>query len=195
MVNTVTLLSTPYSPFATRYSRASSLPARILAGLVHLHPGIGRHQPDFVRQRHDLEAHVDGAYGTFGAGAVDAGIEAALAALFDDLLVDLQDFRLVAVKLRHQAIGEAQVGRADIDAVDAFDVEDRFHVLDRRLGFHHREQHNLVVCGGLIGAGRTVHAGTDRSVRARAARRIFGVGDELLGLLLGVDHRTDHTVG
>src|SRR5207249_37007 len=171
----VTLLSTPYSPFATRYSRASSLPARILAGLVHLHPGIGRHQPDFVRQRHELEAHVDGAYRTLSAGAVDARIEAALAALLDDLLVDLQDFRLVAVKLRHQAIGEAEVGRADIDAVDAFDVEDRFHVLDSGPGLHHRQQHDLIVRRLLIGAGRAVHAGADRTVGADALRRIFGV--------------------
>src|SRR5258708_10804290 len=91
--------------------------------------------------------------------------------------------------------GEAEIGGTDIDAVDALDIEDRFHVLDRGLGFHHREQYDLLVRGLLIGAGRTIHAGTDRAVGARAARRIFAVGDEVLGFLPGVDHRADHAVG
>ncbi len=69
------------------------------------------------------------------------------------------------------------------------------HVLDRRLGLHHRQQHDLVVGGLLIGAGRAVHAGTDRAVGAGAARRIFGILDELLGFLLRVDHRADHAIG
>src|SRR6185503_4283359 len=104
------LLATPYSRL--RFLR---LAGRVLAGLVHLHLGVGRHQPDFVRQRHQLEAHVDGPNRAIGTGAVDAGIEAALAAFLDDLLIDLEDFGLVAVELRHQAVGEAEVGRADID--------------------------------------------------------------------------------
>src|SRR5580692_2337633 len=122
-------------------------------------------------------------------------MEAALAALLHNPLVDLEDLRLVAVELRHETVGEAEVGRTDIDAVDALDVEDRFHVADRGLGLHHRQQHDLFVGGLLIGAGRTVHAGTDRAVRARAARRIFAVGDEVLGFFLGIDHRADHAIG
>src|SRR6185295_3517271 len=184
------LLATPYSRL-----RLLRLAGRVLAGLVHLHLGVGRHQPDFVRQRHQLEAHIDGAYRAFGAGAVDTGVEAALAAFLDDLLIDLQDFRLVAVELRHQAIGEAEVGGADIDAIDALDVEDRFHVFDRGPGLHHRQQHDLVIRGLLVGAGRTVHAGADRAVRARALRRILGELNEILGFLRGVDHRADHAIG
>src|SRR5665647_1478807 len=80
-----------------------------------------------------------------------SGAEAALAALLHDLLVDLEDLRFVTVEFRHQAIGKAEIGRADIDAVDALDIEDRFHVLDRGLGLHHRKQHDLVVGRLLIG--------------------------------------------
>src|ERR1700722_180312 len=181
-----------HSPLAIRLL---SLAAAFLAGLVHLHLGIGHHQAALVRDRHELEAHVDGAYRAFGAGAVDAGMEAALAAFLHDLLVDLEDLRLVAVELWHQAIGEAEVGRPDIDAVDALDIEDLLHVLDGGLGLHHRQQHDLVIGGLLIGAGRAVHAGPDRAVGARAARRIFAVGDEVFALLPGVDHRTDDAVG
>src|ERR1700682_2586242 len=173
----------------------SRLAAGILAGLPDLHPGIGRHQSAFIRQRHELEAHVDRAHRALGAAAVDARIQAALAALLHDLLIDLQDFRLLAIEFWDQTVGKAEIGGADIDAVDAVDIEDRFHVFDRRLGFHHREQHDLLVGRLLIGAGRTIHAGTDRAVGTRAARRVFGVGDEVFRLLLGVDHRTDHAIG
>src|ERR1700750_297291 len=113
----------PYSLLATHHS-PSSLSPRILPRLAHLHLGIGHHQANLVGERHQLEAHVDGACRAFGAAAMDAGVEAALAAFADDLLIDLQDLRLVAIKLRHQAIGEAEVGRADINAVDALDIED-----------------------------------------------------------------------
>src|SRR6478752_5192658 len=175
--------------------KKSRLAAGVLAGLRDLHLSVGHHQSAFVRQRYELEAHIDRAHRALGAATVNAGIETALSALLHDLLVDLEDFRLAAVELGHQPIGEAEVGGTDIDAVDALDIEDRFHVFDRRLGLHHREQYNFVVGGGLISAGRTIHAGTDRAVRTRAARRIFGVGDELFRLLIGVDHRTDHAIG
>src|ERR1700745_3687801 len=95
--------SNPNSPFATRYSPVLSLAGGIFPGLAHLHPGVGHHQSALVRQRHELEAHVDRPHRALGAGAVDAGIEAALAAFFHDLLVDLEDLRLVAVELWHQA--------------------------------------------------------------------------------------------
>ena len=58
-------------------------------------------------------------------------MKSSLAAFLHDLLVDLENLRLLAIELRNEAIGEAEIGRPDIDAVDAFDVEDRFHVLDR----------------------------------------------------------------
>ena len=145
----LTLFATPHSLLAP-FSR---LAARILAGLVHLHLGIGHHQPALVRQRLELETHVDGAHRALGARAVDARMQAALAALLDDLLIDLENFRLVAVELWDQALGESEIGRADIDAVDALDIEDRFHVPDGGLGLHHRQQHDLVIGGFLIGAG------------------------------------------
>src|SRR3984957_8837289 len=185
------LFATPYSPFAA----SSRLAAAFLAGLVDLHFGVGRHQAALVRQGHELESHVDRPHRAVGAGAVDAGIEAALAAFLDDLLVDLENFRLVAVEFRHQPIGEAEVAWADIDAVDALDVEDRFHVPDRRLGFHHRQQHDFFIGGLLVGTGRAVHARADRAVRAGATRRIFGILDQGFRLFLGVDHRANHAIG
>src|SRR5690242_19252165 len=64
-------------PLATSHSLLafSSLAARILAGLIDLKPRIGRHQADLVRQRHELETHVDGAHRALGAAAVNAGVE------------------------------------------------------------------------------------------------------------------------
>src|SRR3954451_5965881 len=123
-----------YSLLPTRHSLR--LAAGLFPGLRNLHAGIDLHQPDLVRQRHELEAHVDGADGAFGAAAMDTGIEAALAAFLHDLLIDLEDLRLVAVELRHETIGETEVGRPDVYAVDAFNVENGFHVLDRRPGLH-----------------------------------------------------------
>src|SRR4051812_48606170 len=182
---------------------ATAAPARLFSGfsagflarLADLHLGIGHHQADLVRERHQLEAHIDGAHRAFGAAAMNAGIETALAALADDLLIDLQDLRLVAIELRHQTIGEAEIRRADIDAVDALDVEDRLHVLDRSLGLHHRQQYDLVISGPLIFAGAAIHAGADGTIGAHALRRIFGVGDEIPGFLRRVDHRADHAIG
>src|SRR3979411_2794387 len=111
--------TTRYSLFPIRYSPLSRLATGIFTGLVPLHFGIGHHQAALVRQRHELEAHVDRAHRALGARAVDAGVKAALAAFLDDLLVDLEDFRLVAIELRHQAVGKAEVGGADVNAVDA----------------------------------------------------------------------------
>src|SRR6266481_8474404 len=111
--------------YSARYSSLfairvlSRLAAGILAGLVHLHLGVFHHQSAFVRQRHELEAHIDRAHRALGAAAVNAGIETALAALLHDLLIDLEDFRLAAVELGHLHIGEAEVGGTDINAVDS----------------------------------------------------------------------------
>src|ERR1700675_3681738 len=123
-------LAIRYSPLAIRYSRFSRLAVRIFPGLRDLHPGVGRHQPAVVEQRHEPEAHIDRFRCANRARAVNARIEAALAALLHDLLIDFHDLRLFAVELRHQAIGEAEIGGADIDAVDALDIEDRSHVID-----------------------------------------------------------------
>ena len=43
------------------------LAAGILAGLIHLHLGVGHHQAALVRKRHQLEAHVDRTYRAVGA--------------------------------------------------------------------------------------------------------------------------------
>src|SRR5436305_5366382 len=103
------------SPRKSGAKEKLSLAVRILPCLRDLHPRIGRHQPAFVGQRHQLEAHVDCARGTFSAAAMDARVEPALAAFLDDLLINLEDFRLVAIELGYEAIGEAEIGRADID--------------------------------------------------------------------------------
>src|SRR3954451_20284101 len=96
-----------YSLFAIR--SFLRLAGRFLAGLVDLHLGVGLHQAALVRQRHELEAHVDRAHRAVRARTVDPRMQTALAALLDDLLVDLEDFRLVAIELRHQAVGEAEI--------------------------------------------------------------------------------------
>src|ERR1700737_447944 len=88
------------------WRNALRLAARFLPRLRDLHFRVGRHQAALVRQGHELEAHIDRAHRAVGAAAMDAGIEAALAAFPHDLLVDLEDLRLLAVELRHQPIGE-----------------------------------------------------------------------------------------
>src|SRR6476469_4438960 len=115
MASSATPIALLHSPFATRNSRILRLAARLFPRLVHLHLGVGHHQPALVRERDELEAHVDGAHRAVGAGAVNARMEAALAALLHDLLVAFQNFRLVAVELWHQTIGEAEIGGPDID--------------------------------------------------------------------------------
>src|SRR5437764_15482020 len=85
---------TPTPASAGRGRSKSRLAAGILAGLRDLQLGVGHHQSAFVRQRHELEAHIDRTHRALGAAAVNAGIETALAALLHDLLIDLQDFRL-----------------------------------------------------------------------------------------------------
>src|SRR5579862_5132327 len=90
------------------------LAAGVLAGLRNLHPRIGRHQANLVEQRHELESHVDRAHRAVSARAMDAGIQPALLAFLDDLFVDFENFRLFAIELRHEAVGEAEVGGADI---------------------------------------------------------------------------------
>src|SRR4029078_1776986 len=85
--------------------------------------------------------------------------------------------------------------RADRAGVGALDVEDRLHILDRGLGLHHRQQHDLVIGGLLVRTRAAVHAGADRTVRARALWRILRELDEVLGLFRGVDHRADHAIG
>ena len=125
---------------------------------------------------------------------MDARIDAALVAFLQQLVVDLQDLRLVTVELRHQTIREAEIGRTDIDAGNALDIEDRFHVLDRGAGLDHRDAQRLVVRGRLISPRRAVQAGADRAVAAGAARRVLAVLNEILGLFLGVHHRADHAI-
>src|SRR5258708_5454467 len=177
------------------YTDQLRLAVRILAGLRNLHLGVGRHQSAFVRQRHELEAHVDRFRRTNRATAVNARKNTALAAFLYELFVDLHDLGLFTVELRHKTVGEAEVGRTDIDAGDTVDIENGFHVLDRGLGLHHRDAQCLGVRSLLIGACRTVHARSDRAVAAGAARRIFAIGDEVFGFFLGVDHRADHAIG
>src|SRR5436190_21099488 len=120
------LLATSLFATPTRNSRRLRLSAGLLAGLVHLHLGVGHHQPALVRERHQLEAHVDGAHSAVGAGAVDGRLEAALAAFLDDLPVDREDLRLGSSEFWLLSIGEAEFGRADIDALDAIDIHAGF---------------------------------------------------------------------
>ena len=75
------------------------------------------------------------------------------------------------------------------------DVEDRFHVLDRGLGLHHRQQHDCrrSPSSGRSPRCRTCRRGSDRwSARPSADIRI---GDEVFRFLRRVDHRADHAIG
>src|SRR5260370_35733156 len=96
------LLAIRYSPFAI-----SRLAGGILPRLRDLHLGVGHHQSAFVRQRHELEAHIDRAHRAVGAAAVNAGIKAALAAFFYDFLIDFEDFGFLPYDFWHQSIGDA----------------------------------------------------------------------------------------
>src|SRR6516225_7492181 len=65
-------------PLPARAVEREKTKSRLAAGffprLVDLHPCVGRHQSNFIRERHELEAHIDGAYRGVGAAAVNAWV-------------------------------------------------------------------------------------------------------------------------
>src|SRR5260370_14888907 len=116
------------SPLPARAGRGRSklrLTAGIFPRLRDLHLGVGHHQSAFVRQCHEFKTHVDGAHRAFGTATVDAGLNAALAALFHDLLIDLEDSRPVAIEFGAGALGEAQLGTTHIAALHSLTIHDR----------------------------------------------------------------------
>ena len=108
--------------------------ARRLAGRRHRLARRPRHQAAVVGDGDEAEAHADHPRGIGGGAVVDAGELAVLLARRQQLLVDAEDQRLLAVEDRDQAEREAHVGRADIDAADARHVEDLVDVVDRLPG-------------------------------------------------------------
>src|SRR6185436_6403529 len=137
--------------------------ARFLAGLGDGGAGSHGHQAGIVGDGHELEALADDLGGIARRGVMDAGELAALLHRGDELVVDRQHLRLVAVELGHQAERQAEVGGADIDAADARHVEDGVDVVDRLLGLDHGDDQHLVIGRRLVGGGRAVGAGADRT--------------------------------
>src|SRR5579859_3266477 len=102
--------------------QGSGLAAGFLAGLCDGGARGSRHQAGIVHDGDEAEAHADRARGIGRAAAVNAGVDLALVALLENLVVQRQDFRLVAVEPRRQTIGETEIRRADVDAGHAIDV-------------------------------------------------------------------------
>ena len=151
------------------------------------------HQSAIVEDGDEAEPRGDHAR-RIGAGrVVDSGEPSVPAGRRDELLVDRNDVRLLAIEHRLQAEREAEIARADIDAADPRHVENAVDVVDRLLGLDHRDDQHLVVGDRLVGAGLAVHHGTDRAVAALAGRRIEAGAGQGLRLLRGVHHRADHT--
>src|SRR5918995_898060 len=169
--------------------------ARFLAGLCHGSTRSHCHQARIVGDGHEMEAHADRPRGVACRAVVDAGEQAALLGGGDELLVDFQDLRLLAVELGHQAERQAEIARADIDAADARHLADGVDVVDRLLGLDHGNDQHFVVGRRLVGRGRAVGAGADRAVAALALGRIERIGDQRLGFGDVVHHRADHAPG
>src|SRR5689334_12670213 len=98
----------------TSSNSIACIPLRFAAGIL---PGFAdpvlrarRHDAAVVEQRHQLEAETDVLRRALRPRAMDAGVQLALVAFLDDLLIDLQDLRLFAVELRLEPVGEAEVG-------------------------------------------------------------------------------------
>ena len=76
----------------------------------------------------------------------------------------------------------AEVGGADVDAIEARRVEDRVEILDRLRGLDHRQRDDRVVgVLGVVAAG--VEADPGRAEAAVALGRIAAGADEALRLL------------
>jgi hypothetical protein len=73
--------------------------------------------------------------------------------------------------------------------------KNRIDVVDRFLGFDHRDHQHLVVGDRLIGARFAIGGGADRAVAALALRRIETSARQRFRVGRGVDQRTDHTPG
>src|SRR5262249_32775990 len=83
--------------------------AGVLAGDGDLGGRGACNQACVVRERHEAEAHADHARRVDPGGVVDAGELAALAGGLDQLLVDLENLRLLAVEHRLHAEREAEI--------------------------------------------------------------------------------------
>src|SRR4029450_3664306 len=108
--------------------------ARFLAGLRDGGARGHGHQAGVVGDGDEVEAHADRPGGVARRSIVDAGEQTALPGGGSELLIDLQDLRLLAVELRHQAERQAEIARADIDAADAGHLADGVDVVDCLLG-------------------------------------------------------------
>src|SRR5438552_8176316 len=142
--------------------------AGFLAGL-----GDGRarrhgHQARIVGDGDEAKTLADHLGGVARRTVVDAGEQVAFLDGGQKLVVDRQDLRFVAIELGHQAERQAEVAGADIDAADARHVEDGVDIVDRLLGFDHRDDQHLVVGRRLVGRRLAVGAGADRTVAALA---------------------------
>ena len=169
--------------------------ARFLAGLGDGGAGGHGHQAAVVGDGDEAEALADHLGGIARRAVVDAGELAALLGGGQQLVVDRQNLRLLAVELGHQAERQAEVAGADIDAADARHVEDGVDIVDRLLGLDHRDDQHFVIGRRLVGRRLAVGAGADRAVAALALGRIERIGDQRLGFGGVVHHRADHAPG
>ncbi len=132
--------------------------------------------------------------GRLGAVGVHAGDQAALARLLADDAHRLQHRLVARIQRRRLAHAEREVGRADVDAVQALHGQDVVQVADRLARLDHGEQQHLLV-GVLPVVGAGVLGGAERPEAALAHRRIAAGAHVGFGFRLGVDHRADQPHG
>src|SRR5579863_1705333 len=77
------------------------------------------HQATVVRDGNEAESHADHARGVGSGAVMQAGELAVLLAACQQLLVDAEDQRLLAIEHRDEAERKAQVRGSDIDSADA----------------------------------------------------------------------------
>ncbi len=129
-----------------------------------------------------------------GPGVVDAGHHAVGLGPRQDVVHRLRGLWRQLVHGRLAAQRQRQVGRADVDRVQPFHRQDGVQVVECGGRLDHREAHDGGV--GMLGiVGAAVQQRAHRAEAAGAARRIGGVGHQLLRFFTGADHGADHTVG
>src|SRR3954452_11259768 len=125
-------------------------------------------------------------------GRVDPRHDAGVATTLDDGGKRVVELAVAVVVAGLEAEGDRQVGRPDVDRVDARYGQDVVQVADRLDRLDHRDQGDAVTCP--IEVVRSTHPGDDRSEAARSDGRITAGTDDRLSLGHAVEHRHDDSL-
>src|SRR5262249_50696942 len=136
---------------------------------------------------------LDHQQGIAGGSGVDTRLDTVSLGRRQNYLEDFDHVRLSHAGTFWQGHTQAQIVRANIDAIQTWHGQYLIQVLHRPGGFDHCQgDHGLVRIGVIIGSG--VEAGTDWPTAAIALWRVTTRPNECLALGAAVDHWTDYAI-